>query len=310
MQDPYTHPTGIKIPKAQVQTRVYYNDYLTRLQELAINMFDWKGLPPEIDVRFLELTLFATGMAVFYHDDLADRYVALSTMIGGQLDIYQVPKRRRAYAVNGYNKELTDRDSVLIFNNYLREPDFPTLEIFASKLTEIDRSLDTNVKTQKFPVLIKAAESQRMTMVNLFKKYEGNEPMIMAAPALDLDNITTLNTGAPFVADKLWDLKRQTWREAMEFLGIETVADKNAHVLEDEVSANLGYTHAQRFVRLNMRRQACESINRMFGLDVWVDFRSDINAVYNQTTESPQAALEKKEVEERERLYDPGPMDN
>lgn len=309
MSNPMTRPAGIKIPKSQVQNRVYYNDYLRRLQELAINMFEWKGLPPEIDVRFLELTLFATGMAVFYYDEVAERYIALSTMIGGQLDIYQVPKRRRAYAVNGYQKELTDHNSVLIFNNYLREPDFPTLEIFASKLTEIDRSLDTNVMSQKFPIVIKASESQRLSLENLFKKYAGNQPMIMAAPSLDLDNITTLNTGAPYVSDKLWDLKRQTWREAMEFLGIETVADKNAHVLEDEVSANLGYTHAQRFVRLNMRRQACDAINRMFGLNVWVDFRSDLNAVYNETTEKPQAALEKKEVQERERIYNSSSLD-
>ena len=43
-----------------------YNYYYNKLMELAISMFEWKGLPSSIDPRFLELTLFADGQAVFF----------------------------------------------------------------------------------------------------------------------------------------------------------------------------------------------------------------------------------------------------
>lgn len=310
MSGRYQKYGGLKIPKADVVNVLTLNDYIRRLQELAVNTFEWKNLPPEIDVRFLEMTLFSTGMAVFYWEDIVELFVALTVMIGGDLNIYQVPKQRRAYAVNGYQCDLTEKNSVLIFNNYLREPDFPTLELYARKLYDVDRAMMTNIHLQRFPLFIKTTESQLLTVKNVFEKYEGNEPFIFGGKNLDLDSITTIPTQIPFVADKLQEAKAKIWNEVLQYLGIETVnTEKAERLISDEVSANLGYTHAQRFVRLNMRRQACEQINKMFGLDIWVDFRSDINTVYNETTEDPTTLLEEKEVKDNVRLYDPNSVD-
>lgn len=294
------------IPQAD-QTNFYtYNDYLTRLQNIAVNVFEWKNLPGSIDSRFLELTLFSSGMAVFYFEDVVRIFVALTTQIGGRLNVYNIPRERVAYATNGYNYRLNDTNSVLIFNNYLHRPDWPTLELFAQRLYLVDRAMMNNISQQRFPFIFKVPEGQRLTFKNLISKWDGNEPFIFGTPSLDLTSIETVTTGVPFVADKLMTLKQQLWNDALQFLGIETVnTDKPAHLITDEVSANLGYAHIQRFTRLNARRQACEQINQMFGLDIWVDFKSDINAVYNQTTEATTAIEDERTVRERERLYDP-----
>lgn len=258
--------------------RLTYVDYLKRLEEIALNMFEWKNLPYDIDPRFLELTLFTQGMAVFFYEEVMERYLALQTMIGGNLDVYRVPKIRRAYAVNGYNKELSDKDSVLIFNNYLREPSFPTVQLYAKRLYEVERAIDVNVKAQKTPIMILCDESQRLTMKNLYEQYNGNEPFIFGSKALDLQGVKTLQTEAPYVADKLTLLKHQYWNEALTFLGVENSnTDKRERLIADEVQSNLGAVKAQRFVRLNMRRQACKQINSLFGLNIWVDFRIDVD---------------------------------
>lgn len=267
--------------------RLTYVDYLKRLEEIALNMFEWKNLPYDIDPRFLELTLFTQGMAVFFYEEVMERYLALQTMIGGNLDVYRVPKIRRAYAINGYNKELNDKDSVLIFNNYLREPSFPTVQLYAKRLYEVERAIDVNVKAQKTPIMILCDESQRLTMKNLYEQYNGNEPFIFGSKALDLQGVKTLQTEAPYVADKLTVLKHQYWNEALTFLGVENSnTDKRERLITDEVQSNLGAVQAQRFVRLNMRRQACKQINALFGLNVWVDFRSDVDtSAPGETTE-------------------------
>ena len=41
-----------------------YEYYFYRLKELAISMFDWKGLPSSVDPRYIELTLFDNNCAV------------------------------------------------------------------------------------------------------------------------------------------------------------------------------------------------------------------------------------------------------
>ena len=82
-------------------------------------MFEWRNLPDTVDPRFLELTLFANGMAVFFKDE--DDYLALQCVISGPLDVYRIPTRRRAYAVNGFNRELDNKNSVIIYNNMLHK---------------------------------------------------------------------------------------------------------------------------------------------------------------------------------------------
>ena len=165
-----------------------YIDYYTRLMEFAINMFEWKNIPPSVDERFLELTLYEKGYCVYFDDEFLGN-LALTCTIGGDLNVYRIPITRRAYAVNGYNKILTAEDSVLIFNNYLHTPTVITIELFAKRLYEIERAIDVNVKGQKTPKLVLSSEQQRLTMKNLYMQYDGNEPFIFGDKNLDFDGI-------------------------------------------------------------------------------------------------------------------------
>lgn len=272
----YTGKKGDKV--AELNYATYY-DYLTRLIEVAINIYEWHGLPETVDERFLELTLFSQGLAVFFEDEVMG-FVATQSMIGGNLDIYRIPDWRTAYAVNGYNRQLSSKDSVLIFNNYLRTPSFQTIDLFAQRLAELERTIEVNVKAQKTPVLIECDEKQKLTMKNLYTQYDGNSPAIYTSKGVDMNSIRVLKTDAPYVGDKLQILKRQIWNEAMTYLGVENSnTEKKERMVTDEISSNLGSVESQRYVKLNARRQAARKINTMFGLDISVDFRSNTTTI-------------------------------
>ena len=261
--------------KAKKLNNDTFLDYFYRLQELAINMFKWEGLPETVDERFLELTLCEYGQAVYFNDPIIGD-LALTCMASGDLDVYRVPIYRRAYANNGYQKDLTKADSVLIYNNYLRQPTIMTIILFARRLYEIERAIDVNVKAQKTPILVVCDEAERLSLENLYKKYDGNIPVVFGTKSLDLKNIQALGPQAPFVADKLESLKHAIWNEALTFFGIEnTNTEKKEHLITDEVSGEMGDVFAQRSVMLNARREAAEKINRMFGTNISVDFRSE-----------------------------------
>lgn len=258
-----------------------YIDYYDRLMELALNVFEWENLPPTVDERFLELTLYEMGYCLYFDDPIIGN-LALTCTIGGKLDVYRIPILRRAYAVNGYNKMCSAKDSVLIFNNYLHTPTLLTIELFARRLYEIERAIDVNVKGQKTPKAILSSEQQRLTMKNLFMQYDGNEPFIFGDKNLDIDGIKSLDIGSPFVADKLQILKHQIWNEALTFCGIENSnQDKKERLVSDEVGSNYGNVEAQRNVMLNARRQAVKKINSMFGTDINVKFRSNLATMVN-----------------------------
>ena len=253
-----------------------FNDYFNRLFELAINMFKWENLPDTVDERFLELSLCEKGYCLYFNDDIMGN-LALTCKIGGELDVYRIPTRRIAYAVNGYQAERTNKDSVLIYNNYLHTPTMQTISLYAERLTAIERAIDVNVNAQKTPIAILTDEKQKRTLEEIYRKYEGNAPVIIGAKNLDLNSVKAMTTGAPYVADKLNILKRQIWNEALTFFGIENAnTEKRERLVSDEITSNLGGVQAQRYVMLNAREQAADKINRMFGTNINVKFRQDI----------------------------------
>lgn len=252
-----------------------YNDYLLRLLNLSLSRFEWVGLPSEIDERFLEICLLYNGACLFFYDDVMG-FSVMKCAPSGTYDIYNNPLKRFAYAITGYNKQFNKKNSVIIYNNYLRTNSILTLTLYAKRLEEIQRTIDININAQKTPLILQCEEKQRLSIENLYKKYEGNAPVIFGGENLDLNSIKVLNTNAPFVADKLTLQKHELWNEILSYLGIENSnTDKKERLIPDEVNANNGDVEMQRFTNLNSRLQACKQINEMFGLAISVKFRNE-----------------------------------
>lgn len=269
-----------RFEESAVMNNNTYRQYLNRLTELSISMFEWQNLPDTIDPRFLELTLFNDGQAVFFEDEELGHLALQVTTNGGDFDVYRIPIKRRAYAVNGYQRSLSNKDSVIIYNNYLHTNSYLDVRQFAQRLYNLDRIIDVNANAQKTPILVQGTEQQRLTLMNLYKEYDGNAPVIFGDKNLDINSLKSISTQAPYVADKIYQLKTQIWNEALTYLGISNInVQKKERLISDEVTRNQGGTIASRYSRLESRREACKKINTMFGLDIWCDYREDFQEV-------------------------------
>lgn len=258
----------------QMNNRLYAH-YYRYLTELAISMFEWKNLPETVDERYMELCLFTHGQAIFFKDEVMG-YLCLNNAVQGKFNVYRIPERRRAYAANGYNKVLTDEDSVIIYNDYLRGNTMNAVRNYAEMLWDIDQTIRVNARAQKTPILIACDESERMTMLNVYQKYDGNQPVIYGTKELKGNSLQVLSTGAPDVTKNLYELKTKYFNEALTYLGISNInVQKKERLVADEVTRMVGGTIASRYQRLEMRRKACDEINRMFGLDLACDYRED-----------------------------------
>lgn len=255
-----------------------FNVYYNRLVDLAISCIEYDNLPDTIDPRFLELILLADGMAVVFKDDTLDNLLALRTMVNGRLNVYDIPLVREAYASNGYRMRLDIENSVLIYNNYLHLPSNLELAMYAQKLANLDTTIDINVNAQKTPLLITSAENERLSMKNLYMKYDGNIPVIFGSKQLNPDAIKVLKTDAPYNADKLYELKSNIWNEALTFLGISNITiNKKERLISDEVMRSQGGTIASRNSRLKARSEAVDQINKKFGTNITVHFNEDLD---------------------------------
>ena len=262
--------------KKNIWVNPIFLKYYNRLEEIAMTRFEWRNLPDTCDERFLENALYRYGYAIFFKDEIIGE-MALPVAIGGGRTVYDIPTERRAYANNGYSKNLTVDNSVIIYNNYIHTNNKSALVDFALELTDIDETIRVNARAQKTPVLLQGEEKQVATLLNLYEQFDGNAPMVFGDKSISADKlITAISTGAPYVADKLYELKSNIWNEALTYLGIPNVqTNKKERLITDEVERSNGGTMASRFTDIEMRRKACDEINKMFNLNISVHWRED-----------------------------------
>lgn len=259
-----------------------YNYYYERIVNLALSCFEWEGFPDTVDTRYLEYQLFYNPQVTFFKEDVIGDYLVLKCAMNGELDVYGYPTGWTAIGENGYSKELKSDECVIIYNDLLHSSCLNACRIYATRLASLDRTIDINLHAQRTPILIACDENDKLTMTNLYKQYAGGEPVIYGYKALRPDSIRVLKTDAPFLCDKLNDMKSVLWNELLTYLGISNVnIIKKERLVSDEVLRNQGGTVFSRYSRLETRQIACDQINKMFGLNVSVKYRENIDKDVN-----------------------------
>lgn len=281
-----------------ITNRELFNFYLDKIMELTVSLYDWQNVPETVNINFLETELYSRGSITFFKDPVIG-YLALPyTNSGGKLNVYRIPVFRHIFAANGYQDERNQEDSVIIYNNAIRSGSAYYDRIFAKKLAQYDSVIDINVNAQKTPILLRCSEAERLTLKNLYMKYDGNQPVIFGDKNLSNKPIESIKTDAPYVADEIYYLKTQYWNEMLTYKGITNVnIQKKERMITDEVLHAQGGTTACRYSGLDARQTACKMINKMFGLDMWVEYKDGLTLdELLKMPEPPKSMREEGEV--------------
>ncbi len=278
---------GLQLASQNINNRTFLDIY-TRLKNLAVTRFQWKNLPLTCDARTLEMRLFDRGNCHHFDEELVGNLTLPCTLSGGYT-VYGIPTRRRPFSISEQHSVFDFRDpsnSVIIFNNYARTDTSETIILYSYLLYEIRRAIDVNVKGQKTPILLRSSEKQRLTLRNLYMQYDGNIPFIFGDPNLNLsDMLEAIRTDVPYVSDKLKILYNNIYNEVLSFLGIENAnQDKRERLVAEEVGGNDGNVEANRESFLVARQEAAEQINAMFGTNIKVAYRSNLDTNVNRAT--------------------------
>ena len=188
----------------------------------------------------------------------------------------------------GFKEENPNNQCVLVMNNWERIPTAYTIELFAYRLYLAQRSCDVNVMATRTPVLILGTEKQKLTMENLYNKYDGNQPFIFGdKDIISNDMLKSINTQAPYVTDKLTEYKKEIWNEFLQFIGVNTIdVEKKERLITGEANSNNEVINFNLQSYLAPRKEACKKFNELFGLEgdkaIDVRIRSDLFNVIKQ----------------------------
>ena len=283
-----------------------FNDYLNRFKRIALSMFEWVNLPSSMDARYLEKCLFYNGQAALLKDKTYG-FINTKAAANGYVNIYGLPTKINCFSYSyqsirtlytGLNENLTpaqmeyqkNNECILVMNNEDRLPTAGSLELFAWRLYNADRTCDVNITAQKTPVLIVTDEKQRLTMMQMYNQYNGNQPFIFGDKNLLTDGIKleAIRTESPYIVDKITDYKKEIWNEALTYLGIQNIArDKKERLTENESNENNELVNLNLQAMLIPRIRACKQFNEKFGLtgtdkEISVRVRSDLYNIIKQ----------------------------
>lgn len=302
-----------------------YIDYLERFKRIALSMFEWVNLPKSMNARWLERCLYYNGQCALLKDKNYG-FINTNCSSAGYINIYGLPTRLNCYSFEyqsvrklytGINPMLTEKqkeqretqECILVQNNWESIPTCGSMELFAYRLYEAQRTCDINIIAQKTPVLLVVDEKQRLMMENLYNQYNGNQPFIFGdKEQLSADGmLKSISTQAPFVADKITDYKKEIWNEALTYLGINNIlVDKKERMITDEANSNNELINLNLQSFLAPRQEACRLFNEKFGLtgtdkEISVRVRSDL---YNIIKKEMSITKDFTKNEESEEIID------
>ena len=270
-----------------------YIDYLRRMERICLSMFEWPGLPNSMDSRFLEKSLFYNGSAVLLKDEKYG-FINVNCADSGYLNIYGLPTKLNCYSHQYQSERVVysgliegedqSNQCILVKNNWERIPTIQTIQLFAYRLYLAQRSCDVNIMAQRTPVMILGTEKQKLTLENLYNKYDGNQPFIFGdKDIISPDMLKSINTQAPVVFNEITEYKKEIWNEFLTFIGVNNIdVEKKERLISGESSSNNEIINLNLQSYLAPRKEACKQFNELFGTNIDVRIRSDLFNVIKQ----------------------------
>lgn len=264
-----------KLDQNDIENRITESFLYDRFRLLMINQYKWNGLEElNIQERHIENYLFDNGFCLFFEDPMNGKLCLPCTGVGKQ-NVYGDYLRYRATGFN-YSEEVSAKDSVLIENNKMRMPTHKAVLYFVTRLYELVRTMDVNVKQLRLQTLFTATDKNILTVKKIIDEIDNYNWAVIADSTMSLEDIVkAIPTGVKCLTPELTDRYNAVMNEALTYFGINNSnTDKRERLITDEANANNQLIDSCAGMFLEARQRACEEINKKFGLNVSVELRN------------------------------------
>lgn len=289
----YGNAFARRFQSSQTTLRTYWS-WWQLFFTAALSSFEWVGLPPEIDARYLEMCLFFNGNVALTQRTSDPQalvpYVVAPFATEGRLDCYNNPNRIRMTCANGKQfvrhaqvhvsrqgnqhgskSVLRKANAAICWDSLTRLPLFNVIDLACRRLSEIDVTVDQHVRAERVPYILVVPEEGRANAEQMYNDIDSGKPAIyMTVASGAVIQAQVLSTGVDYVADKLLNDELKIVAQTYTMLGIDNnaAAEKRERVQTAETLANNEQFLMQRESRLRARQEFCDSVLRTFGLPI------------------------------------------
>lgn len=159
-------------------------------------------------------------------------------------NIYDFPTHIRLINTRGVKfiteKELElDKDAVIIYAQKNHKSVYSSIEIKIKELVDIEMKMRVARKAQSQPWLYTLSPEDKENAKILQEQMEDDEPYLFA-PFNAPDKVKGINSGSPYIIDKLEQDRQKVDNDILTMIGVNNVGigEKKEHLIVDEVNAN------------------------------------------------------------------------
>ncbi len=267
------------------------NDYVMYMVNRCIQMFEYENLPDTITAKDIEFLVQNIGYACF--TKVGNDYYVFNCSLGGEPNEYYLPTL--AIVTNPYLKlsksYVIDKDCVIIKNDSTYKGLLNMHKKYANLLAEVDISLKYACWNSRLLNLVVAeTDSAKKDAENILNKIVQGEEVGIIGGRQGLENIQTYpySAGSDNTIKSLLELRQYLYATWYIDLGINA----NYNMKRESLSANEVAVNEDTLLpliddMLQVREQAIEKINAMYGLNISVKL--------NSSWEKIQTAVENEE---------------
>lgn len=261
----------------EVKKDMLYNTYFKFFLNRVRMMFKWNNLPETIPERELEIFLMTSGKVFFTNHK--GKYYFFRGGLGGEPNEYYIPTLFVfANPFLNYSASLKiGEEGIVIRNTSTMDSLIPLLSKYAWLLTECDITIYVALINSRIPSLIAATNDETYSSAIQFLNdiKNGSIGIISSEGLLEALKTQPFNGGSSVDLNSIIEMKQYLLASFYNDLGLESNYNmKRERLNTAEVGMNTYSLFPLIDDMLNERKKACEEINKLYGLNMSVEFNS------------------------------------
>lgn len=267
------------------------NYYLLKYFNLYMNLYDFDGIDYQ-QKDFLLRKMWANGKLAFFVLKNESKTVSSQTYPAGSLvitpfaantlNIYDFPVlvsliRLKDASFIPTELQLVDKDVVIGYAQRNKRPILDMVDFLVEKICDVEMTLRTALKSQKLPWVIGYSPETELQRQVVSDMLEQDEPQLF----MEIDNVNNfkaLSSGAPYICDKLYQLRESYENELREYFGINNLGinEKKEHLIGDEINVNNEQIKRSGECLFDTLNELCERIRDVLGYNISIRYNQPL----------------------------------
>ena len=249
---PRTNSTGVRNKIKFYYTEKFFNKWMSKYEFIGLNYQQKHYFMRKLwDVGSVSVSSIKSanpelaGLMESGEIDMGENAIILTPWAPAKrFNIYDFPTHLRLINTRGVKfitqRELRiDDEAVIIWAQKNHKSVYSSIEAKLNELIDIEMKKRVARKAQSQPWMFAFSPEDFEQAKILQEQMENDEPY-MFVPFKDVDKAKALNSGAPYIVDKLEQDRQKVENDILTMMGVNNVGvgEKKEHLIVDEVNAN------------------------------------------------------------------------